>query len=176
MRKVSMTLALLLTVASFVSFCWWWKDRVQKSIAFDKAFTSYCMNSVKARTTEEAWAEIVKAVKFLEDNNLTSGSTSILGYESDEDLGVFYQKMKQRQAILESAKNNQLDPLTAQYTFHVSMVGEDHLNNQSISEIKGLPSGISIYPHNTRYFLWVWGSIIGLLVGLTWAYFSLKTV
>jgi len=140
--------------------------RVYKSVQFDTAFTSKCINAVQARDVTEAKIELDKAVNELESRNLTSGSTSVLFYTSHDDLGIFYQRVKARRELLEYQAKYQLDPLTIRYMVNASMTSYDNTLDLWFRPIAGMPWGISVYPLNGVYLTWLLAGISLLFIGI----------
>lgn len=140
--------------------------RAYKSVQFDTNFTSKCINAVQARDVGEAKAELDKAIGVLESEGLTSGSTSVLFYTTHDDLGIFYQRLKARRELLEYQAKYQLDPLTIRYAVNASMTSYDNTLDLWFRPIAGMPWGISVYPKNGLYILWLTTGITLLATGL----------
>lgn len=60
-----------------------------KKIQFNMNVTDYLERASNSNTVETAKRELDIALKYLEDNNLTSGYTSVFYRTPDEDIGFW---------------------------------------------------------------------------------------
>lgn len=153
----------LVSLLLAIPFFGWSITRIVKSQQFDNNCSFYItdasrivVNSVPGHGVEQARTETNMALEYLETHNLTSGYTSISDRASDEDLSLFYRDTKRESDSIQKLIDNpdDLKKLQEQISAH-------NLVPREIS----VPGGISIYPHNTLYMIWMFISI--LLVGLS---------
>ena len=81
-------------VLGAVLFLAWMITRIVSGIHLQQDFTGHLKRASDANRIELAEQELGTAVKYLEDNNLTSGYTSILWQTPDEDIKFFYDNLK----------------------------------------------------------------------------------
>ncbi len=129
-----------------------------KSVMFDINCGNRMGRASDANSITLAREEMEVVVKYLEDNQFTTGYTSVIYNTPDEDMGFFYKNMKSALeeliSIKETAspmeKSNLLMKLRESLTHH----GE---KGSSIT----VPSGISFAPHNVAFAIW---GIISLII------------
>jgi hypothetical protein len=102
-------------------------------------------------------------VKYLEDHKMTTGYTSILWNSPGEDMGFFYKNMKTSLEELQSIKENssQLEKSNVLMKLRETLT-EQGKNSESIV----VPKGVSRFPNNTLYGLWLLGSVIFAGIGV----------
>ena len=97
-------------------------------------------------------------LKYAQDHNLTYGFTTISGKTPDEDLSVWYETLSKREEYFRSLK--QLPPAELEkyneYSKQMDLKSKDVV----------VPSGISIYPYNTLFFIWEIVSIVLAALGV----------
>ncbi len=75
---------------SCTPFCLWAGARILNNIQFDRGCEGHLKRAADANTIAVAIPEVDKALKYIEDNDLTEGYTSILYNTPDEDIGYWY--------------------------------------------------------------------------------------
>lgn len=111
----------------------------------------------QALDTNTANAELSKAIHYLEENQITEGSTSILWDTPSENVGLWFNRLKQVQSELENVKNAN----TSDKNITLIKIRGSLLNSEKKVII---PEGLSRFPHNTLWcFLTFFGIISGLL-------------
>ena len=128
----------------------WGGCRIVEDIQFDRGAEGYLKRAADANTVELAEQNLAVAVKFLEENNITSGYTSILWRTPDEDVGFWHKNLTSALQELRSVKPeaSQLEKT------NVLMKLRETLLDQGESGTKiTVPSGISIFPDNKSYAL-----------------------
>ena len=108
--------------------------------------------------------------KYIEDNNLTSGYTSVLWRTEDENVEFWYKNIKACRDELKVVSEN--ENATHLEKSNVLMKVRESLVNDSESVQVIVPQGISLYPNNL-----VWGilrliSYIAMLLVIGWACFG----
>ena len=149
LSKIFLTLALVFTAA----FGAWGITRMVKSYQFDNNCAVYIDRAANASSVEMAKEELGKAIKYAEDNNLTSGIVSIFLKRPQNDIGYWYKNMK---TAYEELENLAEDATPLEKTNVLMKLRESLTDNSYVI----CPEGISIYPNNVAYF-W-WGIISGL--------------
>lgn len=142
--------------------------RVYKGIMFDRDCEGYLKRAADSNTPGLARQELDRAVAYAESHGLTSGFTSVLYTTPDEDVGFWYQNLKQSQAEL--AKINEATaPLERS---NVLMKLRETLLDEG--KTVSVPSGISIFPNNVAYAWWGWLSSLLAIFGcvLTFMWFD----
>lgn len=116
-------------------------------IQFDRQCTDYLKRAADSNTIELAQNNLDEAIKYMEANNLTSGYTSILYQTPDEDVGFWYNNLKQSQ--IELAKCSP-DATQLEKTNILMKLRETILDDGTRLVITE-PSGISRFPYNTLF-------------------------
>lgn len=109
--------------------------------------------------------QLDKAISYLENHNLTSGIVSIFLKNPKNDIGFFYQNLKACQTELERVSPNasQLEESNVLMKLRESLLDEGQTTEVTH------PFGISIYPYNVVYFIWLMISFVGtVIIGIRW--------
>ena len=131
----------------FLSFA---TTRIISYINFDRNCEGYLKRAADSNTIDLAANNLKIALKYMEDNNLTSGFTSIFYRTPDEDIGFWYNNVKASFQEL----NNVSPESTQLERSNILMKLRETLLDQGQSTSVTAPNGISIYPTNTVFFLW----------------------
>jgi len=163
-RKLKLGGAIILCLP----FLGWFGLRIIKDVMFNINCLGHLKRAADANTVEIAREELEIAVGFLEKENITKGYTSIIYRTPDEDVGFWYKNLK---ASLEELKivnprATQLEKSNLLMKLRETLLDSKH-GNITITA----PRGISVFPHNTTYFLWAIFSVI-LLVPSVILFFS----
>ena len=148
-----------------LAFLAWMVVRIVLSVQIEFECYSYLKRAADANTVEMAKPNLDKAIKYLEDHNLTSGVVSIVFHNPQNDVGYFYQNLKASQAELEQVKPD----ATQLEKSNVLMKLRETLLDQGESTTVTHPHGLSLYPYNVGYFLWGLSSLILAAVFCFWA-------
>lgn len=140
--KALMAISLVIAIALTIAFGAWITVRIVKAVQFDLNCSEYISRAVKANNVETAKKELAKAIDYAEENDLTEGITHIVLYRPRNDVGRWYNNMKEAYEKLEVAEKGTLLEQT-----NLLMEIRD-------SGISSPPEGISIYPQNVLYFWW----------------------
>jgi hypothetical protein len=151
----------LTIVVGVVLFLAWMITRIVAGIQLEQNFTGHLKRAADANRIELAEQEIGTAVKYLEDNNLTSGYTSILWKTPNEDIGFFYDNLKGAHNELKSIP----DTVSLLESSNQLIKLRETLMDAGEKE-SGVtcPDGLSIYPNNTFYMLWVLLSLLFMVI------------
>jgi hypothetical protein len=141
--------ALLLGLALLVPLFMLGGVRFYKKVQFENGCGGRLKRAADANTIEIARSELGAAIKYLEDNNLTRGYTSILYQTPDEDVGFWYSNLK--------ASAEELDKVAPQAsqvekTNVLMKLRETLLDTSDKGQTKvTAPAGIAVYPNNAAY-------------------------
>lgn len=148
--RVFMVFAIISTIV-FFAVC---PVMIVKEIVFDMNCTQYIKRAADANTVELAKDELEKAISYAEEEDLTEGIVSIFLHQPQNDIGFWYNNMKEAYSELE----NLPEEATPLERTNVLMKLRESLTDETDSGISvTMPSGIALYPYNAMYF-WI-GSI-----------------
>ena len=136
-----------------------------KQIQLNQNCTGHLKRAADANTVELAKSELDIAVKYLEDNNLTSGYTSIIYKTPDEDIGFFYNNLKACQSEL----NKVNDSTSMLEKTNVLMKLRETLTDDGEKTSLTYPDGLSRYPNNLGYAILMIFAILDITGLLLWA-------
>jgi hypothetical protein len=154
----------IVSIILAVPFFSWSITRIVKEKHFDDNCSYHISEALSAdgihtfTDNDYAIKEIDTAITYLENNNLTSGYTTITDKVSREDLSIFYNDIKKRSEYFHDLKTKNIDDIE-KYKMYATM------RNLHTRELD-VPSGISIFPHNTFYCVWAYLSIICLILAV----------
>jgi hypothetical protein len=145
-----------------IPFCLFSGIRLYKNINFGIDVTGHIKRAADVNTIELAKQEMDVVIKYLEENKITEGYTSILYRTPSEDIGFWYNNLKQSVTELEKGINGtQLEKTNVLMKLHETLV--DH-SESGVSVT--CPNGISIYPNNTAFAIFGWMSFLFFIIGL----------
>lgn len=148
-------------------FLVWMVVRIFAGINFDRNCEGYLKRAADANTVDLAAENLEVAVKYAEQNGLTSGFTSVVYRTPDEDVGFWYKNLTASLEELRAVK-----PETSQLErTNVLMKLRESILDQGEHTSVTTPSGISVFPNNGMYAFWGWISII--LACVFWGMFVL---
>jgi hypothetical protein len=151
--------SLLLTAPFFT----WAITRIAKAQRFDDNCVYHLGEAMKSTSSADySKSEMERAVKYIEDRNLTSGFTSIVGNQPDENLSLWYYDIRGKQAYIDHLHDLPSDVRKDQIADHAEYVNAFNMHRKDVD----IPNGISIYPYNTLFFVWSMISIVMLLFGI----------
>lgn len=134
-------------------------EAVAKTIWMDVNCIDYFRMAADANNVELAEKHLSSAIEYLEQNDLTEGSTEILFYGPTNDLGLWYENLKSAQAQLRELGNK--EELTELEESNALMkLRETLLDSQGCVTH---PSMISFYPNHIGWF-WAMASMWILLL------------
>lgn len=128
-----------------------------KRINLKQNCTGYLERAANSNTVEIAMIELEKAIKYLEENNLTTGYTSIFYRTPDEDIGFWYNNLKSSYEELSKVDSN----TTALEKSNLLMKLRETLMNGSYIEV---PTGLSRYPNNALWMVLTTIAVISLFI------------
>lgn len=146
----------IFTLISLISFCFWGGVRIHSAINFNQNCGGYLKRAANANTIELATKELSRAVKYIDNNELDSGYTSVLWKTPDEDIGFWRDNIVSALAELKTVKS---ETSSLEKSNILLKLRESLLDNKGDSgEQLNVPDGISVYPNNVRFFVWGWFS------------------
>lgn len=124
---------------------------IVNTIQMDANCISYFEMAADANSVELAEKHLSSGIKYLEENDLTEGSTKILINKPTYDIGLWYENLKSAQAQLQELKT--MDNLTELEESNALMkLRETLLDSEGYVTH---PSMISFYPSHVSWFWWM---------------------
>lgn len=134
--------------------------RIAKGVEFKQNVTGYLKRAADANTIELANEELLKALDYLEENNLTGGYTSILYKTPDEDISFWYRNLKASQQELQN-----LETESALEKTNVLMKLRETLLDADEDADVTVPDGMAVYPHNKFWAGMMFFALLSLSAG-----------
>ena len=152
----------ILSIIGYTSFLLWGGYRYYKNIHFGFQCERFLNRSADASTIEDASIYLATAIDYCENHDLMSGSTSIIYPTDDDNIGIWYRRLKTSFTFLNSVPSNALpkEKIIALKKLRTVLVITDDTGRTKLI----CPEGISIYPYNREYLVWVIISSILILV------------
>lgn len=152
------TLRIILLILAISSTLGWLSFRIYKANQFESNVGTNLIQASVAIGAQTASEKLDIAIKYLESQNLTNGSTMIIGNNNySTDIGFWYNNLKNLLMEIQSTPKN------------MSQLEQVNLRQRIRSVIYcpysyGIgPRGISVYPHNMIVGIWGWLSLFGLV-------------
>jgi hypothetical protein len=127
----------------------WSTLRIVNGISFNRNCEGYLKRASDANTVAQAKIELGRAIKYMEENGLTYGYTSVFYTTPDEDVEFWYNNIKSARTELEKVTDG-TTPL--ERTNMLMKLRETLLDSGEKESSVTVPEGISIYPNNVMYF------------------------
>jgi len=144
----------------------WAGARIYQSIIFDKDCGGYLKRAADANTVEMAEKQLQVALSYLEQHNLTQGYTSIIYNTPDEDIGFWYDNLRES---LNELQNVNVESSQLERSNVLMKLRETLLDQTDQGDSLTKPEGIAIYPHNMIFMIC---GIFGLvMVGVAGLFF-----
>lgn len=137
-------------------FFGWAITRIVKNNRFDNNVTYYIDEADKSNDITYSCEKASIANDYLKNNNLTSGYTSIVSRERDEDLYIFYDSIDKKTNYFCLSRNKDYIKLYQEYADMRNMKPHD----------VSVPQGISIYPYNLFYLIWMLVSTTMMIISI----------
>mgnify|MGYP001564772087 CR=1 FL=1 len=141
---------LFIAILGVVLLLVWAGIRIVAGIQFDQQCEGYLKRAADANTVELARVELARAVAYAQQNQLTTGYTSIIYRTPGEDVGFWYANLAASLLELESVGPDatQLERSNVLMKLRETLLdGGDHGPSVTI------PTGISVFPRNSQYAL-----------------------
>lgn len=128
----------------------WTASLAIKEISFERNCGGYLTRAANANTVAIAKDELKKALHYLQENNMTSGYTSIVYNTPDEDVGFWFRNLEASyQELQELSKNPNLSSLEQSNT--LLKLRDTLCDHKEGHENLTKPSGIARFPNNTGF-------------------------
>ena len=133
------------------------------SIRLDQDCTGHLKRAADANTIGLAEQELGLAIDYLEREGLTEGYTSVLYKTPDEDIGFFYNNLKESHAELQAVTDSttQLERSNILIKLRETLI--DHGDG---GDRITCPTGLSRYPRNGAFGIWLALSLVFFLGGI----------
>jgi len=143
---------LILAIVTTLVFCVWSTVRIVKAVQFGLDCEAYLQRAANANTVDMAKEELVKAIDYIEKNNLTDEIISIFLKNPANDLSFWYRNIK---SAHDELVNLPEDSTPLEKTNVLMKLRESLTNNDSNGSTNIIvPQGITVYPDNVMYFWW----------------------
>jgi hypothetical protein len=140
---------------------------IVKSITLEQNCTGYLKRAADANTVETASVQLERAINYLEENNLTTGYTSVLWRTPDEDIEFWFNNLKESQNELSKVD----DTTSSLEKSNILMkLRETLMDNGQNGDKLTVPLGLSRFPNNALWGLLMW------LGGLLFPFLMLWTI
>lgn len=123
-----------------------------ESLHMEANCIGYFEMAADANSVELAEKHLSSGIEYLEENNLTKGSTKIFVYSPTNDLGLWYENLKSAQLQLQELKAQ--ENLTELEESNALMKLRETLLNSEGAVTH--PSMITFYPNQVIWFLALW--------------------
>lgn len=120
---------------------------IAKTIKFNANCGDYLKLAADATNIEIAEKHLSKAISYLEEKNLTDGYTKIFVYQPINDIGIWYENLKNAQIQLQEMKAKEVTELEESNA--LMKLRETILNNDGLVTH---PLGISVANNFTSVF------------------------
>lgn len=140
---------------------------IVKSITMDVNCIDYFELAADANSVHLAEKYLTQGIKYLEENNLTSGFTKIIIYKPTNDIEFWYENLKSAQAQLQEL--SQKEDLTELEESNALMKLRETLLGPGVGVTH--PQMISFYPNESGWFwsmisiwmLWIIAFMVGCI-------------
>lgn len=149
----------LLCLLCVLSFVGWAGTRTYLGIQFERNVDGYLKLAADSNTVELAKDNLAAAIRYVREKGSTQGyTTALLWTTPDEDVGFWYKNLVASYQELGAVR-----PETTQLekTNILMKLRETLLDQQKNGTSVTVPTGISVHPHNTKFFWWAVLSLIG---------------
>lgn len=140
------------------------------SIQFERHCKGYLKRAADSNTVALAQIELGKAVSYIEDSNLTSGSTHVFYHTPECDLGFWYENLNASLKELESLPTD-VDRLTA--SNQLLKLRETIMDSGEKGTHVTLPPNIHVFPNQfgfrvagTTCGFGIVGGLIAIMAGM----------
>ncbi len=152
--KTQLTLAVIFAV---LIIAWGGTRLYLEKVEFNVECGDVLKRAADANTIQLAKKELKAALDYMEREELTSGYTSIMYNSPSEDVGFWYTNVKTSYEELLSLPN---DVAPLERSNMLMKLRETLLDNTDSGTTVTVPKGISVFPHNTLFACWGWGSFL----------------
>jgi hypothetical protein len=118
---------------------------IKNSVSLKQNCTGYLERAANASTVETAKEQLQKGIKYLEENNITSGYTSIFYQTPDEDVEYWYHNLKSSESELMKVDSTSS---SVEKTNLLMKLRETLLDHDKDGDSLTAPKGLSRHPNN----------------------------
>jgi hypothetical protein len=153
-KKMKTTIATLLTLFTIFVMA----ITLIQNITLKQNCTGYLKRAADSNSVETAKSQLQMALRYMEDNNLTTGYTSVLWRTPDEDIAFWYNNIKDSELELSNVDST---TSSLEKSNMLLKLRETLLDGGEKGEVLTVPNGLSRYPNNL-----LWG-VLRLLASVT---------
>lgn len=165
----TLILKLFFLVAYFLLFCIFGFISIYQYIEFNRNCGGYLRRAASSNNIERASQELQKAIDYIEENNLTKGSTHVIYSSPECDLEFWYENL--RDALRDLHNFHQYEDATAVSNQLMKLHETIIFSNQNGGESLNIPPNIYIYPFHKIVF-WVKCILVVLVIPAGLIFFS----
>lgn len=136
-------LAVILCIPGFLYGC----SRFVLDVSFDRNCGGHLKRAADANSVELAREELLIALQYMQEEDLTEGYTSVLYRTPDEDVGFWYKNVRTSYEELRDLP----DTVTPLERSNMLMKLRETLLDEGASIT--VPSGIAVFPNNLAFAL-----------------------
>ncbi len=133
-----------------------------RDIQFDRKCEGYLKRAADSNTIQLAEKELSVAILYIEESNMIEGFTSVIYETPDEDVGFWYTNLRNSLDELQAVKP-EATPLERSNI--LMKLRETLLDDTSQGVTVTTPKGISRFPYNTMFAVFVVLGIIAAMFG-----------
>lgn len=164
-NEQSLAEVLCFVLVMALPFLSWGCFRIWNYVEFTRDCGSYMAVAANANTVELAKDKLETVIKYMEDNRLKSGYTSLFVNTEDENVSFWYSNMK---ATVDELSKVAPETSQMERSNILLKLRETLLDKGEKGERLAVPEGITIYPNNWLYFIWLAGSVLWMIVLGIW--------
>lgn len=153
----------LMFLFSFIFFGGFGLIRIIKNVQFNQNCGGHLELAAHANTVELAKSQLEIAVKYMQDNKMIEGYTSVVYKTPDEDVGFWYTNMNNSLNELNEVKK---DASSLEKSNILIKLRESIMSSGEHGDNIMLPEGISIFPNNVVFSLWGYMSSLFLFISI----------
>ncbi len=120
-----------------------------KKVIYEIQCGGHLKRAADANTVDFAKKELLLAINYLEDAEITKGYTSVFWKTPSDDVGFWYQNIKSSYDELSKVTN---ETTQLEKSNLLIKLRETILDHGRDGDIVTAPSGISYYPYNAAFF------------------------
>lgn len=159
-RRENVTRYFLLGAILCVPFIAWAGARIYSVVTHQINCNSHLRRAADSSTVEAAKQELDAALKYLDDNGINEGYTSVLWNSPSDDVGFWYRNIRSSRDELGkiTSETSQLERTNV-----LIKLRETLLDRGQNGEYVNAPQGISFFPNNATFF---WSGWLAAFVGI----------
>ena len=144
-------------------FLLWGGSRIKAKIDLGRKCTGHLKRAADASTVELAKIELDTAIEYIEDHDLTEGSTGILWDTPAIDVGFWYKNIKSAAKELGELpeETTRLERTNVLMKLRETLLDAGERGSMEVT----YPGGLSVFPENSLYCWWAVFSCILAICG-----------